>query len=141
MAFKFLPFKTTLFAAFMEDTLKSDLVVQPVSVTYVAPDGEDARFYGWWGDMGFGAHLLGTLAARRQGGVRVVYHAPLNVSDFPDRKAFGSGVPRLLFDKGTIRARAGLQSRPIPAKARALHSRGRASGGDIFGVHRLERML
>lgn len=37
--------------------------------------------------MAFGAHLLKVLAARPQGGVEVVYHPPLRVADFPDRKA------------------------------------------------------
>jgi 1-acyl-sn-glycerol-3-phosphate acyltransferase len=68
-----LPFKSTLFAAFFADGLDAVLWVQPVSLVYTAPDGEDARFYGWWGEMDFGTHLLKTLAARRQGGVEVVF--------------------------------------------------------------------
>ena len=82
-----LPFKTTLFAAFFGYDLKNKIAVQPVSVIYHAPVGIDARFYGWWGDMSFGAHLLSTLAPARQGGVTVIYHAPLQVADFKDRKA------------------------------------------------------
>lgn len=82
-----LPFKTTLFAAFFAEELRASLSVQPVTVIYQAPEGADARFYGWWGDMEFGAHLLQTLAARPQGGVTVIYHTPLRVRDFADRKA------------------------------------------------------
>ena len=81
-----LPFKTTLFAAFFAEELRASLSVQPVTVIYHAPEGADARFYGWWGDMEFGAHLLQTLAARPQGGVTVIYHTPLRVRDFADRK-------------------------------------------------------
>ncbi len=81
-----LPFKTTLFAAFFSDHLRDFMYVQPVSVVFHAPDGEPARFYGWWGDMDFGSHLLKTLAARRQGAVEVIYHPPLKVSDFANRK-------------------------------------------------------
>jgi 1-acyl-sn-glycerol-3-phosphate acyltransferase len=82
-----LPFKSTLFAAFFAPELKDILWIQPVTVIYSAPEGEDPRFYGWWGDMGFGPHLLTTLAARRPGGVTVVYHPPLKVSEARDRKS------------------------------------------------------
>lgn len=95
-----LPFKPTLFEAFLDPALRADLQVQPVTLRYRAPAGADARFYGWWGDMGFGPHLLSTLAARRQGGVTVVYHPPVQVRDFTDRKT----LARALED----RVRAGL---------------------------------
>ena len=80
-------FKTTLFEAFFSSDLRDVIAVQPVSVAYHAPPGADVRFYGWWGDMSFGAHLLATLAPARQGAVTVVYHTPLSVADFPNRKA------------------------------------------------------
>lgn len=82
-----LPFKTTLFQAFFTPELHDDMYIQPVTVIYTAPAGEDPRFYGWWGDMAFGPHLLQTLSARRQGSVALTYHAPLKVADYPDRKA------------------------------------------------------
>jgi 1-acyl-sn-glycerol-3-phosphate acyltransferase len=82
-----LPFKTTLFQAFFAQNLRDEIAVQPVSVVYTAPAGLDSRFYGWWGDMSFGAHLLTTLAPARQGAVRVIYHTPLNVAAFENRKA------------------------------------------------------
>ncbi|MEX5729031.1 1-acyl-sn-glycerol-3-phosphate acyltransferase [Rhodovulum iodosum] len=82
-----LPFKTTLFAAFLSEGLRDLLFVQPVTVIYTAPEGQDARFYGWWGDMGFAPHLVKLLAQKPQGAVEVIYHAPLKVSDFTDRKA------------------------------------------------------
>lgn len=82
-----LPFKSTLFAAFFSEELRQNLQVQPVSVIYRAPKGADARFYGWWGDMDFGSHLLKVLAAPSQGSVEVVYHPPVAVADFADRKA------------------------------------------------------
>ncbi len=81
-----LPFKTTLFAAFFTDELRDFMYVQPVSVVYHAPQGEPNRFYGWWGDMDFGPHLLKTLGARRQGSIELIYHAPAKVSDFANRK-------------------------------------------------------
>ncbi|EBA10832.1 lysophospholipid acyltransferase family protein, partial [Roseobacter sp. CCS2] len=81
-----LPFKPALFAAFFDPALKDSLQMQAVSVVYQAPKGQDPRFYGWWGDMTFGPHLLSTLAARRQGAVHVVYHPPVRVTDYANRK-------------------------------------------------------
>ncbi|QYX58595.1 1-acyl-sn-glycerol-3-phosphate acyltransferase [Roseovarius sp. SCSIO 43702] len=82
-----LTFKTTLFEAFLSPELREDLHVQPVTVIYEAPEGQPPRFYGWWGEMEFGPHLLKVLAAPRQGCATVVYHRPVKVSDFEDRKA------------------------------------------------------
>ncbi|MBT8410146.1 MAG: 1-acyl-sn-glycerol-3-phosphate acyltransferase, partial [Alphaproteobacteria bacterium] len=82
-----LPFKSTLFAAFLTPELKDRLWIQPVSVLYTPPLGEDPRYYGWWGAMGFGAHFLKVLAAARHGAVEIVYHPPLDVAAIGDRKA------------------------------------------------------
>lgn len=80
-------FKTTLFEAFFAPEIRERIAVQPVSVLYTAPPGADPRFYGWWGDMEFGGHLVATLAPARQGRIDVIYHPPLPVADFTDRKA------------------------------------------------------
>lgn len=82
-----IPFKTTLFEAFFTNELHDAIWIQPVTVLYHAPPGVDPRFYGWWGDMSFGAHLLATLAPARQGHVSSAYHTPLTVAAFTDRKA------------------------------------------------------
>lgn len=82
-----LPFKSTPFAAFFEPGLRQQVQVQPVSLRYTAPPGRDARFYGWWGDMGFAESLCWVLAEPRQGAVEVIYHPPLAVAQFEDRKA------------------------------------------------------
>lgn len=82
-----LPFKTTLFQSFFAEGLRDQIAVQPVAVRYLAPEGADPRFYGWWGDMDFGPHLLATLAPARQGRIDVIYGTPLKVSDYPNRKA------------------------------------------------------
>ena len=81
-----LAFKTTLFQSFFAEDLKDEIAVQPVSVHYIAPAGMDVRFYGWWGEMTFGTHLLATLGTARQGGVHVIYHPELKVADFANRK-------------------------------------------------------
>ena len=96
-------FKSTLFAAFFNSEIDPDLLVQPVTVSYRAPSGEDARFYGWWGNMDLAAHLAKMLAARRHGSVTIICHAPLRVGDFGDRKSLAracedavrSGLPQL----------------------------------------------
>ena len=93
-----LAFKPTLFAAFMEDGLRDSLSIQPVSVIYTAPIGADVRHYGWWGDMDFGPHLLATLAQSPQGSVRVVYHDPVRVAGFENRKRLAAHV------EGVVRA-------------------------------------
>ncbi|MFC6642927.1 lysophospholipid acyltransferase family protein [Sulfitobacter profundi] len=103
-----LPFKTTLFEAFFDPALRDEIAVQPVSVIYHAPQGEDPRFYGWWGDMSFGAHLLTTLAARKQGAVEVVYHPPLPVADFAGRKALAQHCEAIV-RAGHADPRSGLQ--------------------------------
>lgn len=83
---RILPFKTTLFAAFYTHGMEEIMHLQPVTLRYHAPDGEDARFYGWWGDMDFAGHLWGLLATPKRGGVTVTFHAPVAAEDFAGRK-------------------------------------------------------
>ncbi|MDQ2088677.1 lysophospholipid acyltransferase family protein [Marimonas arenosa] len=102
-----LSFKPTLFQAFFTPHLVHEMYIQPVTLVYRAPVAADQRFYGWWGDMEFGPHLLQVLAAWRQGSVTVIYHPPLKVDDFTDRKALAlaaeaavrSGFPAELRDE------------------------------------------
>ena len=100
-----LPFKSTLFQAFFAPELKDAISVQPVSVVYHAPPGAERRFYGWWGEMTFGGHLLATLAPARQGHVQVIYHEPLRVADYPGRKALARACEEIVRD-GHERLRA-----------------------------------
>lgn len=85
-----LPFKTTLFQSFFAPELRDEIQIQPVAVIYHAPVGMDHRFYGWWGSMEFGAHLLATLAPAHSGSVEVVYCPPLKVTDFDNRKSLAA---------------------------------------------------
>ena len=111
-----LPFKPTLFAAFLTPD-QPDLEIQPVSVAYHAPDGMEPRFYGWWGDMEFGPHMLRMLSVRRHGRIELVYHPALRVADHPDRKALARRL------EGQVRAglkRAGAleeTAQPVMAEA------------------------
>lgn len=94
--FRVLPFKSTLFQAFFTPDLRHEMHIQPVTVIYTAPEGEDARFYGWWGDMNFGGHLVKMLAARQHGMVKVVYHQPVRVDSFTNRKALSAHVEEVV---------------------------------------------
>lgn len=91
-----LPFKPTLFAPFFSERIVHDMHIQPVTVIYHAPEDEDPRFYGWWGDMGFAQHLVKVLAQGEQGKVELVYHAPVRVDDFPNRKSLASHLETLV---------------------------------------------
>lgn len=81
-----LPFKSTLFEAFFAPALRELLYIQPVSIAYHAPKGQDRRLYGWWGNMDFGTHLLVVLAQARRGQVDLIFHPELEVAGFADRK-------------------------------------------------------
>lgn len=89
-----LQFKSTLFAAFADSP---DVLIQPVSVIYTAPEGQDERFYAWWGGMDFAPSLLKFLGADR-GRVTVVYHPPVRVGDFNGRKAIAAALEKTVRD-------------------------------------------
>ena len=86
-----LKFKPTLFAALFSPDLPG-LSVQPVSVIYHTVEGQDARHYGWWGDMAFGPHVSQVFGARRQGRIEVTWHDPLRVTEFADRKRISAAA-------------------------------------------------
>ena len=98
-----LSFKSTLFAAFYSHGLDHIMRIQPVSLRYHAPWARDQRFYGWWGDMTFAGHLLQVLACKNPGRVEVVFHAPVLVEEFADRKQLAEHCERV------IRGELGLQ--------------------------------
>ncbi|TNC51212.1 1-acyl-sn-glycerol-3-phosphate acyltransferase [Rubellimicrobium rubrum] len=75
-----LPFKPSLLAGLLSKDLPDDLTLQPVTLWYEAPLGQDPRFYAWYGSMDFGPHALAVLAASHRGVVHVTYHAPIPVA-------------------------------------------------------------
>lgn len=81
-----LPFKSALFDAFFEPDIRSRMQLQPVTLQYIPPSGEDSRLYAWWGDMEFGPHLWTMLTAPAGGIAKVVLHAPERAENFADRK-------------------------------------------------------
>ncbi|MGR3491148.1 MAG: lysophospholipid acyltransferase family protein [Shimia sp.] len=91
-----LPFKPTLFAAFFTDELREGMKIQPVSVIYTPPEGQDDRFYGWWGEMDFGTHLLKCLMVERPGSVKIIYHPPVRIVEFENRKELAMTLQRIV---------------------------------------------
>jgi lyso-ornithine lipid O-acyltransferase len=87
-----LPFKSALFGVFLDPELHGRLWVQPVAIRYRAPQGLPAAFYGWWGEMDFGAHLARLLAQSRGGEVEVAFLEPLRAADFAGRKALAEAA-------------------------------------------------
>ncbi len=85
-----LPFKSTLFQAFFSVPTPEPLRIQPVTVIYHAPAEADPRHYGWWADMVFAPHLLMVLADARPGRVEVIFHHPVPVQAFSDRKSLAA---------------------------------------------------
>jgi 1-acyl-sn-glycerol-3-phosphate acyltransferase len=102
-----LPFRSTLFAALITDGL-ADMWVQPVSLVYHPRPGLPASFYGWWGSMDFGPHVLAVLALSSGGIVDVVHHPALRVADFADRKALARACEQAVRD-GMARHAGGAQ--------------------------------
>lgn len=95
-AIRILPFKSTLFAAFFTAETPEPLQIQPVTVIYHAPVGEDPRHYGWWGDMTFAPHLLKVLADAKPGWVEVIFHPAVPVRAFADRKSLAAHCERVI---------------------------------------------
>jgi 1-acyl-sn-glycerol-3-phosphate acyltransferase len=89
-----LPFKSSLFAAFFDNSLRAQLYIQPVSLRYTAPKGQDPRHYGLWGGMRFGHNLMRILAAPGTGCVSITYHPALRVTDFESRKTLALACER-----------------------------------------------
>ncbi len=95
-ALRVLPFKSTLFAAFFTAQVPVPLQIQPITVIYHAPKGADPRHYGWWGDMSFAPHLLMVLADARPGRVEMIYHPPVPVHAFDNRKDLSAYCERVI---------------------------------------------
>lgn len=95
-AVRVLPFKSTLFAAFFTHGLDRVLHVQPVTVIYHPPKGQDARYYGWWGEMDFAPSLLRVLSTWRQGRVEVIFHPEVAVDAFAGRKELAAYCEELV---------------------------------------------
>ncbi|MEO0621462.1 MAG: 1-acyl-sn-glycerol-3-phosphate acyltransferase [Pseudomonadota bacterium] len=108
-----LPFKSSLFSAFHHDGHGEELMVQPVSIRYMpaAGSGLPPSFYGWWGTMGFEAHIW-DVCCRSSGGVaKVIFHPPVRPTAFANRKALAAHC-QLAVTEGHVRAGGPLLAAP-----------------------------
>jgi len=87
-----LAFKTTLFAAFFDESFRETLQLQAVSIRYQPDNSLDPRFYGWWGDMDLVPHLLQLLSSPLKGRVTLEYHPPINIADAANRKELAKSL-------------------------------------------------
>jgi 1-acyl-sn-glycerol-3-phosphate acyltransferase len=87
-----LPFKSALFGVFFAPGLDDRIAVQPVTIAYRPRAGLPAAFYGWWGEMEFASHLRDVMARSTGGVIELVFHPPLEVASFPDRKALAQAA-------------------------------------------------
>lgn len=94
-----LPFKSSLFSV-AEEPVNDPVAglqpirVQPVSVAYTRLDGlpmgrSFRPFFAWYGDMTLAGHLLAALGLG-QVTVELVFHRPVTILDFADRKALAN---------------------------------------------------
>ena len=82
-----LPFKSALLSAVVELGHARQVAVQPVTLNWLPRDGLPPAFYGWWGTMGFEAHIW-QVACRGTGGtVEIVFHPAMAAGATTDRKA------------------------------------------------------
>ncbi|KAB7610249.1 1-acyl-sn-glycerol-3-phosphate acyltransferase [Amylibacter sp. SFDW26] len=93
-----LPFKSSLFGAFFSPDLADRMWVQPVTALYYGPAGKRHDFYGWWGDMGLLEHMGHVLSQRKQGRLEIVFHEPLKITDYSDRKKLTQDVWQAVAD-------------------------------------------
>ena len=92
-----LPFKSSLFAAFFEKGALELTWIQPVTVNYVAPKSKRRNWYGWWAEMGFFAAFIMVLSEWKQGSVELIFHDPLSVAEFSDRKELALAAEAAVF--------------------------------------------
>lgn len=83
-----LPFKSSLFSAFYDGEVGTDLPIQPVTIRYRPGAGRALpdSFYGWWGSMSLERSIWSIMALSRGGTVEVIFHPPVSARQFPDRK-------------------------------------------------------
>ena len=105
-----LPFRSALFSVAERRIEGRPLAVQPLTVAYTGIDGMPLTRrrrpeVAWYGDMELAAHLWGALKARRIR-VDVVFHQPVTIDEFPDRKALAAHCRGAVAD-GLARALSG----------------------------------
>ena len=100
-----LPFKSSLLAPL---TALPDLPVQPVTIFYKGRYGLPMGrlfepFYAWYGDMDLVPHIAELLSLGPVD-IEVIFHAPIKLSDYHDRKEFAEAA-RSIVNQGLQNAR------------------------------------
>lgn len=91
-----LPFKSSLFSMFFDASgASTGISAQPVTIHYRPRPHLDPSFYGWWGKMPLIPHIENVV--RHPGGVAtVVFHEPIDLNRFSDRKALAAEAERVV---------------------------------------------
>ena len=121
-----LPFKIDAFRGLLRAGAARHLRIQPVTVIYTAPTGEDPRFYGWWGDMGFGPHLLQGAGRTRPGAVTLVYHPPVRVARLRRPQGAGAALRRRRSARPWWRGSRPIAGQKAPSSRRGIVVRARS---------------
>ncbi|MDV7339565.1 lysophospholipid acyltransferase family protein [Terasakiella sp. A23] len=107
-----LPFKSSLFEMIMEDHIRTDCAIQPVTISFnKKADGDilssqERDSFAWYGDMTLLPHLWHVFCIKGAE-VDIIFHAPAMAHDFADRKEasawaetrVGNGLASLLHIK------------------------------------------
>lgn len=92
-----LPFRSTLFAAVEPKQVAADVIMQPVSITYVRyADGRRLKgaltdLYAWYGDMTLADHLFSVFGLKGCI-VEVNFMPPIRPAAFPNRKSLATAA-------------------------------------------------
>ena len=91
-----LAFKSSVFELFLNKKLKTNLVVQPFTITLTGIDNERPPanvaahdLYAWYGDMELPPHLW-ALAQSKGANILVTFHPPHAAADYDNRKEFAN---------------------------------------------------
>ncbi len=104
-----LKFKSTLFASFLAPDVRKGLQIQPVTLRYCPEADLPPSFYGFWGDETLASSLFKVLGSNKNGTVDYIYHRPLKVTDFTDRKELALACESLVRD-GLAQANDGVSA-------------------------------
>lgn len=92
-----LPFKSSLFDLFFDPDIKAQLTLQPLTIDLLAVDGQPVQSaaqrerYAYHGETVLAPHLW-AFAKGRGARVRLVFHDPLDINAYPDRKALAAAA-------------------------------------------------
>lgn len=82
-----LPFKSGLLSTALLPLKTTDIIIQPISITYGPDISQHERdLYAWYGDMDLSPHIWQLLGRKEKIEVIITFHKPRCPSTFKDRK-------------------------------------------------------